>query len=67
MQVYFYFQSKTMINQESLLYTALSLFAEIGGEWKNTSLATAGALAHCMKRHTACKVTPVKSKNAARG
>jgi len=30
-QVYFYFQSKTMINEESLLYTALSLFAEIGG------------------------------------
>lgn len=30
-QVYFYFQSKTMINKESLLYTALSLFAEIGG------------------------------------
>ena len=30
-QVYLYFQSKTQINEESLLYTTLSLFAEIGG------------------------------------
>merc|ERR1711962_1224646 len=29
--VYFYFQSRTMVNEESLLYTPLSLFAEIGG------------------------------------
>ena len=34
-QVFFYFQSKTMINEESLLYTALSLFAEIGGQYQN--------------------------------
>jgi len=30
-QVSMYFQSKTQINEESMLYTTLSLFAEIGG------------------------------------
>ena len=31
--IYLYFQSKTIINEESLLYTELSLFAEIGGSY----------------------------------
>ena len=38
-QVYLYFQSKTQINEESLLYTTLSLFAEIGGSEENQELS----------------------------
>ena len=34
-QVYLYFQSKTQMNKESLLYTTLSLFVEIGGSEEN--------------------------------